>query len=153
MNPIRSLTSAAELAALPNYSIACSPQIPDWAAVKTGDDSWMIFGAEGTRDNAWTWGWLSEGYPAEAWLLWDPEGPAPHVPPKVWRTTIPGRTPLVKLHKTLGHARSAITNRVGAYPHFAQDDMRVEELDTRTNQFFVLHDIRSGTREDSLPWK
>ncbi|MCC3299805.1 hypothetical protein [Arthrobacter caoxuetaonis] len=153
MHPIRVLKSQSELAALPNYSIVSSPENPDWGAVKNGDDSWMIFGAEGTRDSAWAWGWLSEGIPAEAWLLWDPTGPAPHVPAKVWRTTIPDRSPEVKLHKTLGHARSAVTNRISSYPGFAHYDMRIEELNTATNQFFVLHDIRSGTRLDSLPWK
>ncbi|MGK3708565.1 hypothetical protein [Arthrobacter sp. IK3] len=153
MNPISTVTSQAALAELPVHAVVCLPGTPDWGAVKTADDAWTAFGTAGTCSSEFVWKWLNQGTPAAVWVLWDPEAPAPHVPPVVWRTTIPGRRPETKLHKTLGHARGAITHRVGTYPYFAEHDFRIEELDPRTNEFFVRHFIRQGTRMDRLPWK
>ncbi|MCC3292532.1 hypothetical protein [Arthrobacter sp. zg-Y1110] len=151
MHPFKTMTSQAELADLPENSVACPAGRPDLGVIKTGPDSWTAFGIPGTHSTGWAWSWVGGEDPAEAWLLWSPEVPAPYVPPVVWRTTIPSRIPRVKTHRTRGYARAAITGAM--YAGRAHDDMLIEELDSRTGKFILLHSIADGDPISSLPWK
>lgn len=150
MNFFRMTNSLEDLAALPVRSVVCNPFEPRLVALKTSLTHWSVSGRdEGVRSDA-LWALLSAAGEGRVQVLWDPSAPTPVYDPVVWRTTIPGRTPKVKIHKKLGHARSAVTRHL----HQTRGDlMLIEELNPLTGKFFWLHEVYRGTRLSDLPWK
>lgn len=150
MNSIRMLNALQDLAALPVHSVICNPLEPRHVALKTSTSRWSLTGREESVRSDALWEMLTAAGEGTVQVLWDPSAPIPEPDPVVWRTTVPGRRPLVKVHKLIGHARAAITNHINIR---SRDEMVLEELDPGTGQFHVLHTIPVGTRIIDLPWK
>lgn len=72
--------------------------------------------------------------------------PVQHTP---YLTVVPRRQPEQKIHKTLGHAKSAITNQIW-YSEGSFHDMKVYVYDDGAWQ--LIYDIPKGTRKADLPW-
>lgn len=148
MNPNRMIKTIQDMAALPVHSVVSNPFEPRHAALKTSSNRWSVTGQEESVRTDALWDLIAAE--CGALVLWDPSAPIPAHDPVVWRTTVPGRRPLVKVHKRIGHARAAISNHIHLV---SRAEMLIEELDQSTGKFFVLHTIPAGTRIRHLPWK
>lgn len=144
------ITAVQDLAELPVQSVVCNPFEPRHVALKTSSNRWSLTGREDSVRSDALWELLCAAGDGKVQVLWDPSAPIPAPDPVVWRTTVPGRTPFVKVHKRIGHARAAINNHIYTV---SRDEMLVEELDPATGKFFDLHKIPVGTRICDLPWK
>ena len=164
MEPFRIITTPEELAALRIDSIVCPPRLPGTAYRKawTGmianegrSDLYVTFESARESDAREAWAILTMHCPVdapEAWVLWDSAAVAPEPPkPSSWRTVVPGRSPKLKSHTSLGHAKSAVSSRVYG-DRGATVEMSSWQDNPTNGDFVLLHVIPAGTPKSQLPW-
>jgi hypothetical protein len=101
------------------------------------------------------WTILTMHCPADApevWVLWDAAATAPEpLKPSSWRTVVPGRSPKLKSHTTLGNAKAAVSSRVYG-DNGATVEMSIWQDNPTNGDFVLLHVIPAGTPKSQLPW-
>jgi hypothetical protein len=164
MEPFRIITTREELASLRIDSIVCPPKNPAqamrkaWAGVIPNEglsDIYVSFESTSEWGIDQAWQILTMHCPLdadEAWVLWDSAATAPEpAKPNSWRTAVPGRSPKMKSHTTLGHAKAAVSSRVSE-TRGTSVEMTIWEDNPVTGDFDLLHVIPVGTIKSQLPW-
>jgi hypothetical protein len=87
---------------------------------------------------------VSEGEPPQPKTV-NPSQAAPYL------TYIPDRTPLNKVHESLGQAKKAITFRSNRRNGLASNSVIYQWVDGKGWE--TLHELPAGTRTEDLPWR